>query len=454
MQRTKIIEGNEVRGLRVRAYPTAEQIADMRDLQRRLRRLWNWLVARAEDTRRAREAWAVRYGHVPPMPERPAQDAGKRTWQDYWRGVSAWRAQVRAACKDAPECTYRNVRDWCGHFGVRHDYQLFARVFDEPAPPAGILQSMFVDYDQAMRATSRGAAPPRRKKRDEDVTLRTGTGKQCWRLGAFGPRPKAVSGQTGPQPYKPSAGRADWLNVSVKLPGVRGRIACRLSSEQPYRSDCRVVEGVSLRCEADGWYAAVRQELPIRERELPQPTERACGIDVGLVNLFALTGTDGVEVVASNPRKGESMRRRRHAPHGYVELIAARQAAELPSGRLQQKLARHVRAIVRQDLFPICDRYGMIVVEDLPSDIGFRVPPHLSLMRTTYRMLVERYGDRVRAVDPADTSRQCSQCGKLHEKSWSALPGRRGECECGHSEDSDVNAARNVLRKGLELLES
>ena len=50
-------------------------------------------------------------------------------------------------------------------------------------------------------------------------------------------------------------------------------------------------------------------------------------------------------------------------------------------------------------------------------------------------------------VDPHNTSQQCSECGATVKK---ALSVRRHECECGYSQDRDVNAARNILIKAIE----
>ena len=108
-----------------------------------------------------------------------------------------------------------------------------------------------------------------------------------------------------------------------------------------------------------------------------------------------------------------------------------------------------MREYIRREVFPYTDRYDTIVVEDLPSDIGHRETPHLSFMRTIRTMLIQRYGcERVIDVDPAGTSRTCSMCGHLCDRSWSSMPDRVGHCPaCGHEEQSDLNAARNVLCK-------
>ena len=57
-------------------------------------------------------------------------------------------------------------------------------------------------------------------------------------------------------------------------------------------------------------------------------------------------------------------------------------------------------------------------------------------------------GSMVVLVDPRNTSKMCSRCGLLVEKS---LSDRVHNCsECGLSIDRDFNAAINILRLGLQ----
>jgi putative transposase len=55
------------------------------------------------------------------------------------------------------------------------------------------------------------------------------------------------------------------------------------------------------------------------------------------------------------------------------------------------------------------------------------------------------------AIDPKNTSRKCSVCGHT------AKENRKTQADfvcvlCGHTDDADVNAAKNILRAGHALL--
>jgi putative transposase len=65
---------------------------------------------------------------------------------------------------------------------------------------------------------------------------------------------------------------------------------------------------------------------------------------------------------------------------------------------------------------------------------------------TAYK--AERRGGRVILVEPRGTSQECSGCNTVVEKDLSV---RMRVCPlCGLKLDRDVNAARNILARGLE----
>jgi putative transposase len=62
---------------------------------------------------------------------------------------------------------------------------------------------------------------------------------------------------------------------------------------------------------------------------------------------------------------------------------------------------------------------------------------------------VEETGSKLILVNPAYTSQICSRCGKLVKKN---LTDRIHKCRCGLTIDRDTNAAKNILRFGMESL--
>ena len=52
------------------------------------------------------------------------------------------------------------------------------------------------------------------------------------------------------------------------------------------------------------------------------------------------------------------------------------------------------------------------------------------------------------AVDPEGTSQECSACGATVKKDLSV---RVHKCDCGYVADRDVNAAINILHRGISI---
>jgi IS605 OrfB family transposase len=73
---------------------------------------------------------------------------------------------------------------------------------------------------------------------------------------------------------------------------------------------------------------------------------------------------------------------------------------------------------------------------------------------STFRQWLEyfgfKYGKATVAVSPHNTSQNCSSCGEKVPKSLST---RTHVCpHCGYVEDRDINAAINILKKGLSTV--
>ena len=105
----------------------------------------------------------------------------------------------------------------------------------------------------------------------------------------------------------------------------------------------------------------------------------------------------------------------------------------------------------------LADNYGIVVFEDLR--IKNMVKNHRlasaildatwsKLRRLTAYKAEKRGGGRVVLVEPRGTSQECSGCHEIVEKSLSV---RIHLCpHCGLMLDRDVNAATNILARGLE----
>ncbi|MGH3281165.1 MAG: IS607 family element RNA-guided endonuclease TnpB [Trebonia sp.] len=217
---------------------------------------------------------------------------------------------------------------------------------------------------------------------------------------------------------------------------------------------------------AQRWFVSFTVEA---ERDVPQRHPRpgsAIGIDLGVKAL--LTGVDnaGRVITVGGPKPlRASLRRLRRASRAH----SRRQNG---SGRRREAAARlarlHARvADVRADALhkattALAARYETVVAEDLNvagmtrnhrlaraiADQGFGTARRMLAYKT------ERNGGTLLLADRwYPSSRLCARCGSA--RATLTLKDRVFACDsCGHAEDRDVNAARNLLNLAASGAES
>nr|WP_317110674.1 transposase [Chroococcidiopsis sp. SAG 2025] len=204
---------------------------------------------------------------------------------------------------------------------------------------------------------------------------------------------------------------------------------------------------------ADGYYLqfCIDQER-LEKRE---PTFRTIGLDVGLTHFY----TDSFGQTIENPR---------HLRYGEKSLKRLqRRMSKTKKGsknraKFRNKLARkHLKVSRQRKDFAVKLARCVIQSNDLVAYEDLKVRNmvknrHLAksindAAWTTFRTWLEYFGKVFGvvtvAVPPHFTSQNCSNCGEVVKKSLSV---RTHICNnCGHIQDRDWNAARNVLEKAL-----
>lgn len=203
------------------------------------------------------------------------------------------------------------------------------------------------------------------------------------------------------------------------------------------------------------WYACFACEVeadPLPDNEL------AVGIDVGLESFATLS--NGVKV--DNPRffrrdekeLAKAQRKLAKAMKGTPERAKRCKAVQ----HIHQRIVNRRRDFAHKLSRELIDSFGMIAFEKLNGKNmlqNHRLAKSISdaawnqlITYSTYK--AENAGRVVVLVDPRNTSKQCSCCGAMIEKSLSV---RVHACPvCGLVMDRDENAAKNILRLGLESL--
>ena len=211
------------------------------------------------------------------------------------------------------------------------------------------------------------------------------------------------------------------------------------------------IKTVRIRRQAGHWYACFSCEV---ESELPEPTGRQVGIDVGVESL--LTTSDGEHI--DNPRwyRAEEARLRvlQRRVSRRIRGGSNRRKAIVSLVRQHERIGNRRSDFIKKLVHGLITRYDWIAVEELHVS-NMVQNPHLAksildagwyYFRVHLSFKAAWAGKTVVEVAPAYTSGTCSQCGQRFDDL--SLAQRRVRCSCGLSMDRDENAARNVLALG------
>ncbi len=217
---------------------------------------------------------------------------------------------------------------------------------------------------------------------------------------------------------------------------------------------------------AQRWFVSltVEEDRPVPERH-PRPGT-AIGIDLGVKTLVAGVDNLGNVITVPGPkplRTGLRRLRRASRAHSRKRLgSAGRRKSAARLARLHARIANVRADALHKATSVLAARYEMIVAEDLNvtgmitskklaraiSDQGFGMLRRMLGYKTRWN------GGTLLAADRwYPSSKTCAACGR--RKPSLTLAERTFRCEhCGHAEDRDVNAARNLLKLAASGAES
>jgi putative transposase len=234
----------------------------------------------------------------------------------------------------------------------------------------------------------------------------------------------------------------------------------------------------TIKREGEHWFVVLTCE---RAPEVVyHSSEEAVGLDLGLLSFATLSTGEQI----ANPRH----LRRAEAKLKQQQQRIARQkrgsTRRRKAGRWLGKLHRHIRNQRRdfhhKEASKLVKRYGMLCFEDLkPANMSRRPKPKRDVETGQYlpngasakaglnksirdagwgqfvricEGKAESAGARVLKVNPRNTSQRCSRCGAMVpkdlEERWHRCP------SCGLELDRDHNSALDILRLGLQTLDS
>jgi putative transposase len=253
-----------------------------------------------------------------------------------------------------------------------------------------------------------------------------------------------------------------------------GRVKCPKLGWLRMRQSCAVVgelRNASVVHERGRWFVSLQVEQPdVLPAAGLQPT---LGIDLGVV-LFAAT-SDGHCIEPLNALQKQT-RRLRHAQRAVSRKTKGsrnRRKAVDRLGRLHARIAAQRNDWLHKLTTGLANQHPVIALEELQvaamsasaastaAAPGRRVRQKAGLNRAMldqgwaeFRRQLQyktaARGGAVVAVPPAYTSQRCSRCGNTEAGNRPSQAQFR--ClACGHAENADLNAAKNILAAGLAV---
>jgi len=209
------------------------------------------------------------------------------------------------------------------------------------------------------------------------------------------------------------------------------------------------------------WFVSLVVDDAVESCEKPALSEIGAGdcigVDVGITNYIHTSENltvDTLDLEAEYDRYAREQRKLSRKQHDSQNWEKQRQKV----AQARRAIKRKVEDFQHKLTTWLVTEYDVVAVEDLD------VKPMLEDSQNArnkqdaawarFRELLEYkadiHGTHVVSVDPSGTSKECVSCGVSTEK---PLWVREHSCPaCGHTEDRDLNAAKNILDRGLRQL--
>ncbi len=216
--------------------------------------------------------------------------------------------------------------------------------------------------------------------------------------------------------------------------------------------------------QAGKWYAVVCHEVEVQENK----NQATAGVDRN-VRQVAVVDSNGNETIHYLPelaKRQARLKRYQRRMQGQVKGSRRRHKTRLKL----QKCCRHLKNArdnwQHQASRKIADNAGLVVLEDLNTQgmtksakgtvdnpgkhVKAKSGLNREILKTGWCGLEQKlqYKAEVIRINPACMSQACSACGHVSKENRTSQAVFKCVA-CGHAENADVNAARNILASGI-----
>ena len=201
--------------------------------------------------------------------------------------------------------------------------------------------------------------------------------------------------------------------------------------------------------ELDGWYISITADVPVT---ITPSNNQAVGIDVGLKHFLTLSNETFIDSPYFIEPKLKELKILQRKLSRQKKGSNSRNKTKYKIQKLYLKLTRSRTDFLHKTSTAITNLFDEVYVEDLNIQKMLKTDSKLSRKMLdnsfyTFRLMLQYKAKIFKAVNPAYTSQTCSKCGhvcKDNRKSQAIF-----DCQsCGHFENADVNAAKNILAMG------
>lgn len=267
--------------------------------------------------------------------------------------------------------------------------------------------------------------------------------------------PKFKSKKTSKDSYRTNC-NIKLLDGFIQLPKL-GKVKIKDKTLHP---NGKLLSVTVSKTKTGKYFASLLYENVIIE-DLPK-TGRSVGVDLGLTKF--ITTSDMYEVL--NPKYLETEMAKLKKLHRSLSRKSNgsknSEKARLKLAKCYEKIANQRKDFLHKLSRMLIEEYDLIVIEDLKIENllkNHKLAQSISsaswyTFTEMLRYKSEWYGKRIVKVDTFFPSSQlCNSCGHRNKKVKN-LSIREWDCPNCHSHNyRDLNAAKNILQKGLEILE-